>query len=188
MAEGSERRDRRGTPRGLLAAVVVLAAAGFVGYVRLETEVAELRGRLLQADGRGGLAAEEAPAARDGGWPVEPDSGPIPCDGVVAEEMVRAAVGAQGRSVFECYEAALGRSPGLAGTLVLDLKVGPRGRVQEAVARRGLSHPGLVQCATAAALAWRFPPPVGGSCARLVVPFSLAPEGSGGLTEAGGRP
>jgi hypothetical protein len=36
-----------------------------------------------------------------------------------------------------------------------------------------LDEPGLVSCIEASASTWTFPPPSGGACARVLVPFIL---------------
>jgi hypothetical protein len=88
---------------------------------------------------------------------------------------VRVAVGQQGTAVFDCYAQRRASLPGLAGTLVLQLRVGADGRVTHANVGGELGDESLRACVGNAALGWLFPPPVGGDCAVVSAPFDLGP-------------
>ena len=90
------------------------------------------------------------------------------CSGGIASELALASVGRHGPAVIDCFGTV--PSPPSEGTLVVRMRVDATGHV-DAVHIAGVEHDALVECVGRAALAFRFPPPVGGSCAVVEAPF-----------------
>lgn len=80
---------------------------------------------------------------------------------------------AQARS---CYERALRRNNMLAGTVVVNVRVGANGAVNAVRAGGTLSDGDVRSCVRGIANRWRFPAPRGGSCAIVQVPFNFRPR------------
>lgn len=178
MADPAARTALRLVPWLLMGGLVLW------GYVDLKLEIQELRVREAVRTERGrtddpdaATPPTAAPAASDTAAPS-----PIPsredwsCQGSIAPDMVREAVGQSGRLVFECYRTRLADRPDLAGTLVLELLVGADGAVRASHVTGTLQDESVTSCAGNAALAWHFPPPAGGECAIVAAPFRLEPD------------
>lgn len=154
-------------------ALVLVTSIGAIGYLDLRDRVRALEGAshaaVATADELAAVAPEDAGAARaplvEQGEPPQWE-----CAGTIAEEMVRLTVGRDGPEVLRCVAAR----PGLEGTLRLSLRVGRDGHVDGAHVS-GADDAALVRCAGESALSWRFPPPAGGECAIVEVPFALGP-------------
>lgn len=80
---------------------------------------------------------------------------------------------AQARS---CYERALRRNNMLAGTVVVNVRVGQNGAVNAVRAGGSLPDADVRACVRGIANRWRFPAPRGGSCAIVQVPFNFRPR------------
>ena len=65
----------------------------------------------------------------------------------------------------------------MQGTVALALLIGPDGTVRSVRAGGSLRDEALLRCVGDASSQWRFPPPAGGDCAVVSVPFLFAPEG-----------
>lgn len=162
----------------LAAVAMLIAVAGALYLVRriadLDGRVTSLEQRIATARGEPGGSAP-APAS-EGGPSATPSTPPQPaCAGVIAPSLVRTAVGTFGEGVFACYRALRADRSDAAGTLVVELRVDDRGAVEAAAFSGTLDEPRLEACVRQDVAAWRFPPPAGGSCARVRVPFALSP-------------
>jgi hypothetical protein len=92
------------------------------------------------------------------------------CSGVIGDMLVQQAVGRHGREVLSCLSTG---GPLPAGSrLTVRMRVAADGSV-DAAHVSGIEAPAVVDCAGRAALAFRFPPPVGGSCAVVEAPFAM---------------
>jgi hypothetical protein len=198
--ESSARRPRGLAPPSwpLLLVLVVVAAA----YLDLKTDLIEHEARLGAIENERGPHEEPRLALSAGAAPRPPapeQPPPAParpprpqverdwaCPGTLAPEEVRDAVGANGRAIFDCYRSSLGRGPAPSGTLLLELRVGPEGQVEDARVRGPLQQPALLGCVSEHVFGWRFPRPRGGACAVVSAPFHLAPDATG-PGEAGTR-
>ncbi len=75
-----------------------------------------------------------------------------------------------------CYERYLKRNPTLAGTVTLNFKVDPSGKVVQArVKQSTIQDPAVGQCIVGVARRWRFPETTSGSGATISYPFIFKP-------------
>lgn len=179
----SERERSPAAGRDLLRTLgptLVLAALGGWAYLDLKTDLAEVRARQEVAEEerrRAPAPAEEPPAERGDA----PGPGPRPpevatsahgfeCEGSLTEEQVREVVGARGREVLQCIEAATSRDAGLGGVLLVEARVVASGAV-DGVILRGVEDDELSTCVSGVVREWVFPPPSDGSCAVVAAPF-----------------
>jgi hypothetical protein len=139
-----------------------------VAYVELRMEIGDLRAQIVVPPAAPPATVSSPPA------PVAaptPTTAPWSCDGQLTPDQVRQGLAAGGRSVFACFDAHA--RPGAAGSLVLWLKVGADGAVQEARFDGTLSAPAVSDCALREAVRWRFSPLASGACAVVSAPFDL---------------
>ena len=96
------------------------------------------------------------------------------CTGTIPQPRVLETVGRHGPAIFECYEQLRAVQPEAAGTIDLRLRVTAAG-VDRAQVLGPLSDPQFLSCVRSSLAEWRFPPPDGGECAIVSVPFALRP-------------
>nr|ACX33968.1 conserved hypothetical protein [uncultured bacterium RM35] len=92
--------------------------------------------------------------------------GPVPIEEMVARRQ---------RQIRACYERSLKRDPTLSGTVSLQLRVGPEGRVTQAHVESAstLADPQVSECLQHEATSWRF---ATGKNATVVYPFVFRPR------------
>jgi hypothetical protein len=74
-----------------------------------------------------------------------------------------------------CYQVGLEKTPGAAGQVTLNAKIGPRGEVQSVQSVGGQSLGPILGCLKAVVLSGQFPPPVGGS-ASVSIPLTFVSQ------------
>lgn len=157
------------------AAVALLVAA----YAHLSSRVSALEAVV----GRGSSSPTSAPSEAITTGDVAPAApavvshAPPPrweCSGVIAQDLVRQAIGRHGSAVMRCFEQRRQAAPDLRGTLVLRLRVAESGAV-DSVHVAGIQDDELVRCVGNDALRWHFAPPANGRCAVVEAPFALGP-------------
>jgi serine/threonine-protein kinase len=110
---------------------------------------------------------------------VAPDAGKTSCataksDGVSGAESVVTAIGPKLRA---CYQRALEGNESLEGSMVIELKVAPDGRVYRGRIKEGrMASPGVQKCVLDELRAAQFAPPSSGS-AELQVPVHFVRDG-----------
>jgi TonB family protein len=92
--------------------------------------------------------------------------------------------------VRACYDAALAKNPGIAGDLVVDFTIDPRGDVKQAEVNWSQSEihiPELDTCAAAAVQSLKFPASSRGLESKVSYPFNFNPprQGSAGQSSPG---
>lgn len=78
--------------------------------------------------------------------------------------------------IRNCYERRLKANNVLQGDLSLRVKVGGAGAVVASGVSGSLRDNEVFSCVRAIADKWHFPPPSGGSCAVVQVPFRFSPK------------
>jgi hypothetical protein len=147
--------------------VIMLGVVCLLGYV-------DLSRRIEQAP----IGRAEAPVQET--RPVEAPGSEATdawiCRGTIAQEDVLRVVGEQGQAVFDCYSKLLAVRPGYRASVVVEVKVDAHGMVEDARVTGPDPDPQWLDCVTDPVLSWRFPPPAGGACAVVSIPFALSPE------------
>lgn len=114
--------------------------------------------------------------------PVEPTK-PAPkrntaCDGECAGKEtpeLLSALGARAGQARSCYERALTHNSALAGSLLINVRVGPGGDACSAsVANDGLGDAAVSNCVVQRFRSGKYPKPTGG-CVDVAVPIKLVP-------------
>jgi TonB family protein len=95
--------------------------------------------------------------------------------------------------VRACYDAALAKNPGIAGDLVIDFTIDPRGDVKQADVNWSQSEihiPELDKCAADAVRSLKFPASSRGLESKVSYPFNFNPprQGSPGQSPPGQKP
>ena len=133
------------------------------------------------------LVIDETP---DAGKPAEPAAVVEPtkkprksnrdewdCQGDLARAALQGVIDSNRPQIRACYERRLKSNNILQGDLKLKLKVGSSGQMSSAAVSGTLRDQEVFNCVRAIALKWNFPPPTGGDCAVVQVPFQFAPTG-----------
>lgn len=118
------------------------------------------------------LSPASAGRAPDAGTPGL--GGPVPGRplGSLDKEQIRQVIHANRAAVRACYDAALGRVPGLAGKVAVHFVISPGGPVASAsVAEDTVGDAPLAACITAAVQTWVFPKPKGDGVVVVTYPF-----------------
>jgi hypothetical protein len=103
------------------------------------------------------------------------DGGP---EGLTKEE-IRSTIRGHLHEVRSCYEAALDASPRLKLEVMVRLRIGPSGRVEDALVQ-GAELPSLRECIRRVALSWSFPRPRNHGIVVVSYPFALSPSSAKG--------
>ncbi|MCG8554153.1 MAG: AgmX/PglI C-terminal domain-containing protein [Proteobacteria bacterium] len=92
-------------------------------------------------------------------------------------QQVKKVLTSRNRSrVRTCYERRLKVNNALQGTIALRLRVDAGGRVAATQASGSLRDNEVFSCVRNLAKEWQFPPPEGGDCAVVAVPFNFTPK------------
>jgi hypothetical protein len=98
------------------------------------------------------------------------------CDGDLARAALQNVINNNRSQVRNCYERRLKVNNVLQGDLKLKIKVGANGQVAAAAVSGTLHDNEVFGCVRSLAQKWSFPPPSGGTCAVVQVPFQFAPK------------
>jgi len=98
------------------------------------------------------------------------------CEGDLAREALQKVIDSNRSQIRNCYERRLKVNNILQGDLKLKLKVGATGQMAAAAVSGTLKDPEVFKCVRAIAEHWTFPPPSGGNCAVVQVPFQFSPK------------
>lgn len=98
------------------------------------------------------------------------------CDGDLARAALQNVIDNNRAQVRNCYERRLKVNNVLQGDLKLKIKVGSNGQVSAAAVSGTLHDNEVFGCVRSLAQKWSFPPPTGGTCAVVQVPFQFAPK------------
>ncbi|MBW2463434.1 MAG: hypothetical protein JRH11_17420 [Deltaproteobacteria bacterium] len=167
------------------ALVVLGLSLGAGAYLDLRSRVASLEDREPSTTAAVELPPRDAaspvervepnrvpPAAPEGSIERDGEAPDWDCAGTIDRELVQVTVGLKGTDVFACHSARATTVPGLSDSIRLLLHVRQDGKVDGAHVT-GANDDVFVRCVGELALTWQFPPPVGGECAIVEVPFSL---------------
>lgn len=99
------------------------------------------------------------------------------CEGDLARAALQSVIDSNRAQIRNCYERRLKMNNILQGDLKLKLKIGATGQMSAAAVSGTLKDQEVFNCVRAIALKWSFPPPSGGNCAVVQVPFQFSPKG-----------
>lgn len=101
--------------------------------------------------------------------------------GSCERDVIGKVIGKNARQVLACYEAALTRSPDLAGKLAVRFTIEPTGRVGDLeITESTLDSPDVERCVENRIKRWRFPEPKGGGLCIVNYPWVFQQAGEGG--------
>jgi hypothetical protein len=98
------------------------------------------------------------------------------CEGDVSRIAVQNVIDNNRAQVRNCYERRLKVNNVLQGDLKLKIKVGSNGQIAAATVGGTLKDNEVFGCVRSIAQRWSFPPPTGGPCAVVQVPFQFSPK------------
>jgi TonB family protein len=98
------------------------------------------------------------------------------CEGDLSRSALKSVIDNNRPQVRACYERRLKMNNALAGDLTLKIKVGSSGQISAAAVNGSLKDSEVFSCVKALAQKWSFPPPTGGTCAVVQVPFQFSPK------------
>lgn len=136
--------------------------------------VAAREPELLMPDEVDDASGEEKSAKRGGG--VREGSATWTCAGSLAAQSAREVIVSQNGAVRSCYERVLKTTPGLEGSVTIEMRVGSDGRVDGVRFGGSLRNGKVNECIRRLAKTWRFPAVVGGDCAVISAPFAFSPQ------------
>ena len=97
--------------------------------------------------------------------------------GGIDKDAIRKVILANYRTIQNCYNMALNRSPDLYGKLVIQWQIGEKGRVLSAkVKEDNLGNPEVGKCLTEKLKTWTFPDPPSDVIADVVYPFVFSAQ------------
>jgi outer membrane biosynthesis protein TonB len=123
-----------------------------------------------------GKPAEVAQAEKPKRAPRVEARGEWDCDGDLARSALQSVIDNNRAQVRNCYERRLKVNNVLQGDLKLKIKVGSNGQIAAAAVAGTLKDNEVFGCVRALAQKWTFPPPSGGGCAVVQVPFQFSPK------------
>jgi len=124
-----------------------------------------------------GQVAEVVPDASDKPKPqVREARSEWDCDGDLSISALQAVIDNNRAQVRSCYERRLKVNNVLQGDLKLKLKVSSTGQIAAAQVGGSIKDNEVFSCVRSQALRWSFPPPSGGNCAVVQVPFQFSPK------------
>jgi outer membrane biosynthesis protein TonB len=98
------------------------------------------------------------------------------CDGDLSRAALQSVIDNNRAQVRNCYERRLKVNNVLQGDLKLKIKVGSNGQIAAATVGGSLKDNEVFGCVRSLAQRWSFPPPTGGTCAVVQVPFQFSPK------------
>jgi TonB family protein len=98
------------------------------------------------------------------------------CDGDLSRTALQSVIDSNRAQVRNCYERRLKVNNVLQGDLKLKIKVGSNGQIAAAAVAGSLKDNEVFGCVRSLAQKWSFPPPTGGGCAVVQVPFQFSPK------------
>jgi hypothetical protein len=120
----------------------------------------------------------EAVAAADKGKAQKPREArdEWDCDGDLSRTALQTVIDSNRAQVRNCYERRLKVNNVLQGDLNLKIKIGSNGQIAAASVGGSLHDQEVFGCVRSLAQRWSFPPPSGGTCAVVQVPFQFSPK------------
>jgi hypothetical protein len=131
---------------------------------------------ILEEQKDAGQPEEVAQAEKPKHAPRVEARGEWDCDGDLARSALQSVIDNNRAQVRNCYERRLKVNNVLQGDLKLKIKVGANGQIAAAAVAGTLKDNEVFGCVRALAQKWTFPPPTGGGCAVVQVPFQFAPK------------
>lgn len=98
------------------------------------------------------------------------------CPGEVPRAAASAQLAERNREFRNCYERRLKVNHTLEGNVNLRMRVGRNGEVSAVAVSGSMRDNEVLTCVRGIAQRIRFPPPSGGSCAVVAVPFNFTPR------------
>ena len=98
------------------------------------------------------------------------------CQGDVPRDALQRVIDANRVQIRNCYERRLKVNNILQGDLKLRLRIGSNGNMSMTSVSGDLRDNEVFSCVKSIAQKWTFPPPSGGNCAVVQVPFQFAPK------------
>jgi hypothetical protein len=181
--------DRGGNLKYFLAGLLLLGGAAglwfFLQYQRAPVEVTPLP-QAPAVERVNPMAQQELVIEEKDAGTVKPAPkrkviirevwGEWDCSGDLASAKVNAVMAENREQVRNCYERRLKINNVLAGNLNLRLKVNATGSVAATAVGGSLGDNEVFSCVRNLTKLWKFPPPAGGECAVVQVPFKFSPR------------
>lgn len=98
------------------------------------------------------------------------------CAGDLQRAALQGVIDQNRSQIRNCYERRLKVNNVLQGDLKLKLKIGSNGHMAATSVTGTLKDNEVFACVRAIASKWTFPPPTGGDCAVVQVPFQFSPK------------
>lgn len=98
------------------------------------------------------------------------------CSGDIPVQSIQQVVAENNSQVRTCYERRLKVKNTMQGNVTVSIRVGNNGAVTAAQVGGSLNDNETFTCIRNLADHWHFPPPTGGACAVVRVPFTLRPQ------------
>ncbi len=98
------------------------------------------------------------------------------CQGDVTRAALQQLIDSNRTQIRNCYERRLKVNNVLQGDLKLKLKIGSTGQMVAAAVSGTLHDNDVFNCVRTIAQRWTLPPPSGGDCAVVQVPFQFSPK------------
>jgi TonB family protein len=131
---------------------------------------------ILEEQKDAGQPVELAQAEKQPKRVVRDVRGEWDCDGDLTRSALQTVIDNNRAQVRNCYERRLKVNNVLQGDLKLKIKVGSNGQIAAAAVAGSLKDNEVFGCVRALAQKWTFPPPTGGGCAVVQVPFQFSPK------------
>jgi outer membrane biosynthesis protein TonB len=129
---------------------------------------------ILEEEKDAGVPVPQAVAPKRTGPKVVRDE--WDCQGDVERAALQRVIDANRVQIRNCYERRLKVNNILQGDLKLKMKIGSSGNMALTSVTGTLRDSEVFGCVKAIAQKWNFPPPSGGNCAVVQVPFQFAPK------------
>lgn len=101
---------------------------------------------------------------------------PWSCPGDIPVSDIKKVLGEAQSSIRACYERALRNNNQLQGSVIVQVRVGANGRVDNSRLRGNLRDAEVNKCIQNLTRSWSFPSPTGGSCAVVDAPYNFTPK------------
>jgi hypothetical protein len=98
------------------------------------------------------------------------------CTGHIPEETLLEVLTHADKGVYECYRKALAQDPEFRAKLEFLLHVTSEGKVLKTRVENAVMDYDLTPCMADELTTWQFPPPEGGDCAVVTLPFEFDPS------------
>lgn len=103
------------------------------------------------------------------------DEATLAVEGQLDREVIRRVAKSHTSEIRACYNQGLAKDPDLAGRVMIDFQINPKGKVASARPRGEFPDPKVAKCVAASVRRWQFPKPAGGGVVKVSYPFEFAP-------------